>query len=537
MSCNYTTDVLNKYTFIATEKFYDSFLIQSLGDHVSKVPTAGLFLIAVQLVFVGSFAAIRKPQNAKDPKRDHPLFDPTDVDHSSEDDIYEDIGKTYAAAFPVIAGATLLGLNYLINNYSITTILYYLNYYIVSSSILPNYLVFSYLLNATNRVVTRGLNLGSFVSRYRVSFAVDSAVNATGIQVNEERVEEESKKYFNSWLSIFNLSVREKLLSKQEEKLRKKLRKKQTPVEKADQLFNVFYSSADYLAVPLSLGVSYLFSKNQNNWILNNIIGSTFAIFGIKTARINSFKTGLVLLSGLFFYDIYFVFGSTVMENVATNLEIPIKLVFPKSPKTLVDGALSASMLGLGDIVVPGTFVSLALRFDLFKYHRANPKTEFHLLNKYCKQYFIASLFGYITGLVATMVSLHVYNRPQPALLYICPSIIVSTFGWALVKREVSLLWKFSETEDFEDVPVESVEVEVTEIIEDDTTTETRTWKEFLDYPFKDEEDEDDDDYSELDVLIADTYISEEEFEHSDDDEDEDEEESTLNAISFAQLK
>lgn len=41
--------------------------------------------------------------------------------------------------------------------------------------------------------------------------------------------------------------------------------------------------------------------------------------------------SGALLLSGLFFYDIFWVFGTPVMVTVAKSLDAPIKLVFPRA--------------------------------------------------------------------------------------------------------------------------------------------------------------------------------------------------------------
>ena len=66
-------------------------------------------------------------------------------------------------------------------------------------------------------------------------------------------------------------------------------------------------------------------------------------------------------MSGLFFYDIFWVFGTdklltgdSVMVTVAKSLDAPIKLLFPK---TLAAEKLEFSILGLGDIVIPGILV------------------------------------------------------------------------------------------------------------------------------------------------------------------------------------
>ena len=42
-----------------------------------------------------------------------------------------------------------------------------------------------------------------------------------------------------------------------------------------------------------------------------------------------SFKVGAILLWGLFFYDIFWVYGTDVMITVAKNFDAPIKLLFP----------------------------------------------------------------------------------------------------------------------------------------------------------------------------------------------------------------
>ena len=54
------------------------------------------------------------------------------------------------------------------------------------------------------------------------------------------------------------------------------------------------------------------------------------------------------------------------MITVARSFEAPIKLVFPQD--LLENGPWAANnfaMLGLGDIVIPGIFIALLLRFDL----------------------------------------------------------------------------------------------------------------------------------------------------------------------------
>lgn len=66
----------------------------------------------------------------------------------------------------------------------------------------------------------------------------------------------------------------------------------------------------------------------------------------------------MILLSGLFFYDIFWVFGTEVMVSVAKNFDAPIKVVWPKDIIGVLAGTVEKTeftMLGLGDIVIPGT--------------------------------------------------------------------------------------------------------------------------------------------------------------------------------------
>ena len=63
--------------------------------------------------------------------------------------------------------------------------------------------------------------------------------------------------------------------------------------------------------------------------MLNNIIGICLSIQAIEKISIGSYKIAVVLLLGMFVYDIYWVYGTDVMVTVAKNFDIPVKLLFP----------------------------------------------------------------------------------------------------------------------------------------------------------------------------------------------------------------
>ena len=66
------------------------------------------------------------------------------------------------------------------------------------------------------------------------------------------------------------------------------------------------------------------------NWIFNNFMALIFCIHALQSMFIGNFKNGFMLLILLFFYDIFFVFGTDVMLTVAKGIDAPIKLLFPK---------------------------------------------------------------------------------------------------------------------------------------------------------------------------------------------------------------
>jgi minor histocompatibility antigen H13 len=142
--------------------------------------------------------------------------------------------------------------------------------------------------------------------------------------------------------------------------------------------------------------------------------------------------TGCILLGGLFFYDIFWVFGTNVMVTVAKSFEAPIKLVFPQD---LLENGLDAknmAMLGLGDIVIPGIFVALLLRYD-------------RSLNRNSHCYFYTTFIAYIAGLAFTIFIMHWYKHAQPALLYLVPACLGTPMFLALVRGDLKSMLKYAD--------------------------------------------------------------------------------------------
>jgi len=184
------------------------------------------------------------------------------------------------------------------------------------------------------------------------------------------------------------------------------------------------------------VGVWYILKKH---WLANDLLGMAFAINGVELLHLNNVVTGCILLGGLFFYDIFWVFGTDVMVTVAKSFEAPIKLVFPQD--LLENGPMGATnfaMLGLGDIVIPGIFIALLLRYD-------------NSLKRNSNFYFTATFIAYLAGLLLTIFVMHVYKHAQPALLYLVPACLGVPLFLALVRGDIKSMFQYEDHPNLEE--------------------------------------------------------------------------------------
>ncbi|KAL4078534.1 signal peptide peptidase-domain-containing protein [Scleroderma yunnanense] len=189
------------------------------------------------------------------------------------------------------------------------------------------------------------------------------------------------------------------------------------------------------LLFPVCILPSILYiASDRKSILLTDILALALSHNALTIVKLDSFRTGCIFLSGLFLYDIYWVFGTKVMVEVATSLDVPIKLLWPKSLSFASERG-ATTMLGLGDVVIPGTFIALALRYD---YARSKKAT-------FTKPYFAVTLMSYIAGLMTTMAVMHVFDRAQPALLYLSPACILSFLVTAFIRGEFRDAWGWSD--------------------------------------------------------------------------------------------
>ncbi|UYV62430.1 hypothetical protein LAZ67_2000510 [Cordylochernes scorpioides] len=169
-----------------------------------------------------------------------------------------------------------------------------------------------------------------------------------------------------------------------------------------------------FFAMAASLSISWLiYRKHKFAWILQDILGLFFCINMLKSIRLPSFKK-----------------GDSIMVMVATGGKSSEQV-----PRLLLGSHCQFqqdSILGFGDILVPGLLVSYCYGFDL-------------LVGHHCPVYYLLSVASYGTGMLLTFAGLYLMATPQPALLYLVPCILVPTALLALCRGHWTAFWSGGE--------------------------------------------------------------------------------------------
>jgi len=172
----------------------------------------------------------------------------------------------------------------------------------------------------------------------------------------------------------------------------------------------------------------------EQKFILSNFIAWALAMTSLGAISLGSFQTATILLSGLFFYDIFWVFGTDVMMTVATKIEAPVKFLYTAAPPA--EGApvreYNFSVLGLGDIVVPGLFIRFMSKID-------------QVLKPATFSYFNSAAIAYALGLGICFGVNEITHAGQPALLYLDPACIGSALACGVVNGQLKDVWNFEE--------------------------------------------------------------------------------------------
>ncbi|KAL3232703.1 putative intramembrane protease [Nakaseomyces bracarensis] len=437
----------------------------SLTKLISQYPTiyvsVWMLSVAMVVIILGSFTSIKSiPHTALPPTKYDPLFDPADFDLDSESIIirknekdakkkkdgqrlanYNKVDVKHAVLLPLSCGTVLLMLYFFITRLKLkwlSIIEKILNYQSTFSHVFAGCFVISYLLQSVvrNFCYIFSINPLKIIPRYRITLSDDNKdINQVGFIANLGY-----RDHIKGQIQHKDRIAKIKETSWETHLYRRELR---TPNDiKADkQMLNIYMSDSIVFGFVVSTLVSVLYYLFPRNWILTNIVSINLSIWTISQLNLKNLKSGFFIFLVLFFYDIYFVFYSDVMVTVATRLELPFKLSLPVS-YNVSTRKFEFSFLGLGDMIIPGMFIAMCYKFDIWKWHLNNLDREFHLLNwRYIGTYFITSLFAYIVAMITCMVGLNAFNVAQPALLYIVPSLLLSVMLVAYIKGDLKELW------------------------------------------------------------------------------------------------
>lgn len=209
--------------------------------------------------------------------------------------------------------------------------------------------------------------------------------------------------------------------------------------------------------------VWYVYRKTSYAFILLDIINVTLCLHILKSLRLPSLKWISTLMLCMFIYDAFMVFvtplwtknGCSVMLEVATGIDCstsnsvgypmpPIDANLPeKFPMLMqvmhfdpmmecfdleVERGFQMTILGLGDIIIPGYLVTHCFTMNGF-----SEKTRI--------MYGTICIIGYGIGLIVTFVALTLMSMAQPALIYLVPCTLFPVMGTAAIRKEFSRVW------------------------------------------------------------------------------------------------
>ncbi|KAI9368869.1 signal peptide peptidase-domain-containing protein [Aspergillus egyptiacus] len=457
------------------------------------LPTYGHVIVSALFpLYIGAHASLSRPPSAAKPAKDSDKDAENDLDDEDEDEEGRDdqkmegLAPSDALVFPLTAGCTLGGLYLVIKWMGADALNKILGFYFSQMGI---FFALAFVKDALSvlrsfvfpRKYSRGGQTWKPRPSERIFAVVHSPTTMEDVEVRRSPLPGILSRIPLPKIAIDALWICREILY-----WRAKLRIHIRRVLHLECPLGMLEILSGFLALP---AVAY-FTFVSKPWWLTNFLGFSFSYGTLQLMSPSTFFTGSLILSSLFFYDIYFVYFTPLMVTVAKKLDVPIKLLFPRPPApTEAPDTVSLAMLGLGDIIIPGMMVGLALRFDLYLYYKQKgmmkartqglssgfvkpvyqsatggwgerfwapsvksnePDLELPYRNarSFPKTYFKASLVGYTFGMITTLAVMQIFDHPQPALLYLVPGILISLWGTALVKGQVREMWEYSDAEE-----------------------------------------------------------------------------------------
>ncbi|PHH72375.1 hypothetical protein CDD80_4575 [Ophiocordyceps camponoti-rufipedis] len=458
---------------------------------------------AVGIIYVGAHAALRRPPSASPVKRGRK----DGKKAAAEDDdapLSQGLELSDAITFPLTAAAMLIGLYYLIQWLQDPALLNkMLRTYLAAMSLASLTTLFAHSLDLASSFVFprwwRGRDgaLRRVEQKARVVLVCDDVGNAVvdngsakAVVAADSDAVAPRQGPLPGFLGLLTGSARARRLAWS---VRSVLNRSWVArvfvrgVGDAEMSIGSVYAMS--LLLSTMTAVVYFCTTSP---LLSNLLGYSLCYGSFLIISPTDLLTGSLVLVGLFLYDIIMVFYTPYMLTVATQLDVPIKLTFQTAARK--------TMLGLGDIVLPGMVIGWALRLDLYMHYLGKIKyepTELKVVQhdaasgeivtrtetkhkevkaryanvkgrwgdafwtrglfsarqapaelaaaSFRKTYFYASVAGYTLGLVVTVAMLLFFQKGQPALLYLVPGVLGALIATAWARGEMSDVWKYSE--------------------------------------------------------------------------------------------
>ncbi|XP_065302851.1 signal peptide peptidase-like 2C [Dermacentor albipictus] len=201
------------------------------------------------------------------------------------------------------------------------------------------------------------------------------------------------------------------------------------------QSMEIRHHVAIWCAISVTL-VWVVFRKAHHAWILQNFLGSSFALNILRCVHLPNFKIITFISILIFFDDIFMVFITSliskdvsVMESVARGVQdLPVLMRVPLffTGDATVCRA-NSMMLGYGDIAIPGFAIAYCRYYDVIVKNRP--------------WYFLLAITCYGASLVFTFFMGHLMNTGQPALLYLVPGVLLPTILLAWYRGDLNNFW------------------------------------------------------------------------------------------------
>ena len=446
---------------------------------------AHIIISALFPIYTGAHASLSCPSSAEKPKK-KPKRDDAADQSDDEDNVHkmEGMSNMDAVVLPVTAALVLASLYFLIAKYGADLINLVLGYYFSGIGV---YSV-TQLVNDALTVAFQLVFPAFYTDQGRLWRIVPERKKAVHENSNSK---ESTTRRASPLPGLFGRVPVPRSITGVLWTLRATLRQRYfarayiATVVDMQSSFNLI----NVLSAIVGLGTIAYVNLVSKAWFLTNLQGFAVSYSAMQLMSPTSFATGSLILMALFCYDIWAVFFTPLMVTVAQNLDQPIKLVFPRPDEpNEIPGEppiKGFSMLGLGDIVLPGIMIGLALRFDLFMFYLRKqkrtrrsseasadqesiekaPYVSIHgqwgsriwtqglprsilpaqLQCSFPKHYFRAALIGYVAGMITTLGAMSAFQHAQPALLYLVPGVLGSLCITAVFRRELPEVWQFTE--------------------------------------------------------------------------------------------